>query len=355
MKINNSTTTLSRLHVSGGTLAWLGAVALLVVFLIAASCSEVETVGQQREISIEAVTDAVTKAPITGTTFPTTRPISLSAWLYTPNSSTYSERWFSGMNYAYSLTDTKWHATPTKYWPMQGGLRFAGLSKVEALGGTVAFPWTDQDATTQAEPVIRYEMPDNSTVQDDVLYCGLTAYSQDYTTAVPMVFKHAQGQVAFTAKSNIAYDATNNIGVEITGITLKSMNYSGTMTVNQAGAISWASLGTAKTLAVPGISSFKAGTSSDALGTGVMLPVQNFAGFKMTYVFHNGKDGNGTNLNKTFTYDWTPSSTTALVAGQILKFDIQFTLNEIIVSPTLTEWNTQTPVEVEIHAPSMGA
>ena len=347
MKTNNSTTTLPRLHVSGGTVAWLGAVALLVVLLIAASCSEVETVGQQREIGIEALTDVATKAPITGTTFPTTRPISLSAWLYNPNSSTYSERWFSGVNYAYSSTDTKWHATPPKYWPMQGGLRFAGLSKV-TLAGTVTFPWTDDNATNRAKAVIQYVMPDNSTIQDDVLYCGLTAYSQDYTTAVPMVFKHAQGQVAFTAKSNIAYDATNNIGIEITGITLKSMNYSGTMTVNQAGAISWASLGTAKTLAVPGISSFKAGATSAALGTGVMLPVQNFAGFTMTYVFHNGKDGDGTNLDKTFTYDWTPSSTTALVAGQILKFDIQFTLNEIIVSPTLTDWTTQSTTTIEL-------
>ena len=120
------------------------------------------------------------------------------------------------------------------------------------------------------------------------------------------------------------------------------------MTVNQAGTLAWASLGTAKTLAVPGISSFKAGTSSAALGTGVMLPVQNFAGFTMTYVFHNGKDGDGTDLNKTFTYEWTPSSTTALVAGQILKFDIQFTLNEIIVSPTLTDWTTQSTTTIEL-------
>ena len=271
MKTKDSEMAVPRLHLSGGTYAWLGAVALLVVLLIAASCSEVETVGQQKEIGIEALTDAVTKAPVTGTTFPTSRPISLAAWLYS-NSSTYSDRWFSGINYAYAASDTKWHATPPKYWPIQGGLRFAGLSKV-TLAGTVTFPWTDDNATNRAKAVVQYVMPDNSTIQDDVLYCGLTAYSQTYTEAVPMVFKHAQGQVAFTAKSNIAYNATDNIGIEVTGITLKSMNYSGTMTVNQAGTLAWASLGTAKTLAVPGISSFKAGTSSAALGTGVMLPV----------------------------------------------------------------------------------
>lgn len=325
-----------------------------VAFLSLSSCTEVETVGGRHDLAVAPVAGAVTKAPVTGSDFPEGREISLSAWEYA-SASAYEDVWFTGVTFARSA-DGNWHATPPKYWPLQGGLRFAAFSK-ENLGNTPTFPWRD-DAENRAKAVISYVMPDNSSIQDDVLYCPLTAYNSTYGQPVGMLFRHALGQVAFAASSNVAYDAAGNAGIEITGITLKSMSHSGTMTVAEDGTLAWSGLGAAQTLAVPGISTYKVGTTSAAVGAGVMLPVQDFAGFTITYVFHNGVDGNvadggtGAALNTEFTYDWTPASTTTLVAGQILKFDIAFTMNEIIVSPSLVDWDDTAPaVPVVIPEP----
>ena len=313
---------------------------ILVFSLSLGSCSQIEAVGTDDELMLSPLAGTTTKAPIDGTVFPEERKIQLAAWEYA-DPIVYRKRWFPAVTFSRSDADNLWHATPPKYWPVNGGLRFAGLS-ADGLSGTVTFPWSAEDAAAQAEPVIRYEMPDNSTIQDDVLYSGLSVYSQSSSGVTSLVFNHAQGQVAFSAAGNMSYDAATNYGIEITGIVLKEMKYSGTMTVSEAGDISWGGLGSEKTLAVPGIGSVHVLNSAEAVqvGSGVLLPVQDFSGFTMRYVQHNGKDSDGTDLNREFVHEWIPSEPVSLAAGQILKIDLYFTLNEIIVSPSVVEWDT---------------
>lgn len=341
-----------RFRLTGSMMAWIASVILLAGVLgIAVSCTDTEIVGQPSELSFTPVASVATKAPVNGTTFPTTRPILLAAWQF-DDANAYVGRWFSGVSFGHQSSDGKWHATPPKYYPLQGSLRFVGLSKV-GLEGTVTYPATYDNATNAAKAKILYVMPDNSTVQDDVLYSHVCNGSNS-NNPVAMEFYHAQAQVAFTAASTVVYseDATNgNYGITIKSITLGSMKYSGTLHVQEGGIGEsvpedyWSDLGSAKTLAVPDVAAAglnvtvaPTATPHQAVGTGVMMPAQEFPGFTMVYTLHNGKDGDGTQLSKDFTYSWTPSGTMNLVMGNRYVFDITFTLNEILVTPTLTDW-----------------
>lgn len=276
----------------------------------------------------------LTKSAITDGIFPTTRDMFVSAF-----HSSSSQVHFPQTRFSYS--SGAWVAD--KSWPLSGSLDFLAYSPGTASLSDIT--WGTPDVTSS----IQFKMGDNSSLQEDILV-GCAA-SQTTRGNVVMDFKHPQAYLTFTGKSSPAYNSTTNRGVTINSITLKSAKYSGTLlSTRNAGNLSffWSSLGTAKTLAVPGLSEINLGTSASVLGKGILLPEQSEVGFNINYTLHNGKDAAGNAVNTTMNYDYSPSSPCTWESGKKYTYGIDITLNGVGVTPSVATWTDGGNKEVKL-------
>ena len=90
-------------------------------------------------------------------------------------------------------------------------------------------------------------------------------------------------------------------------------------------------------------------------GYGVMIPEQaqrsdtdSPLGFTIEYTLHNGFDNANQPVNNELTYYYKFSSTSEWLEGRKYIYKITFTLNEIIVSPSVSDWNPQSAIGVGI-------
>lgn len=275
-----------------------------------------------------------TKSAITSGVFPTTRDMYVAA--YHQGS---SQNHFTSTRFSYS--SGAWVAD--KSWPLSGKLDFLAYSPGALTVSSIV--WGSSDVTSS----VQFAMPDNSSTQEDILI-GCAA-SKSSTDEVVIDFKHPQAYITFTGKASESYNATTNRGITINSITLKSAKYSGTVLANRSGSslsFFWSSLGAAKTLAVPGLSSTNLTTSAATLGSGILLPEQTEVGFVISYTLHNGKDSSGNAINTTMSYDYTPSSTTTWEAGKKYTYGINITLQGITITPSVALWTTGANKEVTL-------
>ena len=277
-----------------------------------------------------------TKAPVEGSTFPEGRSFVVSSYYYATDGGT-SGNYFSGLTF--SKNGSTWSAD--KYWPLGGALDFLAFSSPD-LG--VSASYNGATVSTQVALIV----PDNSTVQEDILY-GYTAQTP-MTNSVAINFLHAQALICFKAKSSIAYNATTNTGITVTGITLNSASYSGTCTIGH-GSCSWEALGPGKNLEVPGLNSTNLGTSySDVLGTGILVPVQSCTSATITYTLHNGKQANGSDQNMTGLVKTVTLTADGSMwqAGNRYTYQIDITQHGVSISPVVSPWIEATTATVNI-------
>lgn len=292
--------------------------------------------GSQEKIRITTGFDIsrLTKSAITNGVFPTSRDMFVSAY-----NTTASTVYFPQTKFSYS--SGAWVAD--KSWPLSGTLDFLAYSPgASSLSGIA---WGTPNVTSS----IQFTMPDNSSLQEDILVgC---AVSQSAKSNVVIDFKHPQAYLTFTGKTSPEYNATTNRGVTLNSITLKSAKYSGTvLSTRNAGDLSffWSSLGSAKALAVPGLSSTNLGTTASVLGNGILLPEQSEVGFNINYTLHNGKDASGNAVNTTLNYDYSPSSPCTWEAGKKYTYGIDITLNGVGVTPSVAAWTDGGNKEVKL-------
>jgi len=302
------------------------------------SCSKQETPSIEDHsrdlIRITTGIDAsmTTKSAITSGTFPTSRSMYVAAY-----HSSSSQNHFTSTLFSYSSGG--W--TADKSWPLSGNLDFLAYSP--GASSVTDVTWGSPDVTAS----VQMSMPDNSSTQEDILF-GCAA-SQAPGTDVAIDFKHPQAYLVFTAKASENYSSTTNRGVTINSITLKSAKYSGTILAKRTGgdlAFFWSSLGAAKTLAVPGLSSTNLTTSSATLGSGILLPEQTEVGFVINYTLHNGKDSAGNLINTTMSYDYTPSSPCSWEAGKKYTYGLDITMSGITITPSVALWSTGANKEI---------
>lgn len=273
-----------------------------------------------------------TKAAITNGVFPTTRDMYVSA--YHDES---AQNHFGNTRFSYS--SGAWMAD--KSWPLSGKLDFLAYSQGAAAVTDVT--WGTPDATAS----VQMGMADNSSVQEDILF-GCAA-ARTASTDVVIDFKHPQAFLVFTGKSSESYNSTTNRGITINSITLKSAKYSGTVLARREESdlsFFWSSLGSAKTLAVPGLSSTNLSPTAATLGNGILLPEQTEVGFIINYTMHNGKDASGGLVNTSMTYDYTPSSPCSWEAGKKYTYSIDISLKGISITPSVALWGTGANKEI---------
>ncbi|MBQ0086755.1 MAG: fimbrillin family protein [Bacteroidales bacterium] len=313
------------------TLIFLG-----MMLLTSCSKEEVKT-GQECPAQLIRITTGVdigltTKAAITTGVFPTTRDMIVSSW-----HAASSQNHFKSTRFTYSTG--AWMAD--KSWPLSGNLDFLAIS--QGSSSITDVTWGTPDATAS----VQFAMPDNSSVQEDILI-GCAA-SIAANTDVVIDFKHPQALLVFTAKSSDAYNSTTNRGITINSITLKSAKYSGTVLAQRSsGSLEffWSSLGSSKTVAVPGLTTTNLTKTVTTLGDGILLPEQTEVGFVISYTLHNGTDTAGNLVNTAMSYDYTPSSPCSWEAGKKYTYGIDITMKGINITPSVALWDTGANKEI---------
>ncbi len=298
--------------------------------------------SEAREITFSPITQNMTRGTTDGTAFDATYTINVAAYDITNSRNFFTET-------AFGKDGTYWKASPAKYWPLSPtAISFLGYT--EFTGTTATFTNTQTLVLT---------MDDNSTAQKDLMYaCGYGAVTVNGTNGltfpsqVDMEFKHAQAWIAFTVNA----DATASGNITLKSITLDGAKYAGTYTVTHDNWISttkadhsvsgaWSGIGTGSDKPVPGWTEATVSTTADgtAVGNGLLVvpddtpSTNDFTSFTITYEL----DGNE------YTYTYTPASLD-LEQGKKYTYNITFKLHEILINPSVTNWDTSSSTAVSV-------
>lgn len=358
-------------------------IAALAVFGLA-SCSQESFVenesAPQHEIALTGVSHK-TRSAINGTDFPTGYDMLVSA--YYNADGTYKDadaaaNFFTGIQFTKDETTSVWKdKSSTKYWPLTGKLDFlciasAGLHTAD--NGIVPTCVWGENSNCAKKVIVT--VPDNSTKFDDILYGSANA--QKYaSTGTPITFNHAQAALVFTAKSSVAYNETDNVGITIEKITVNGAKYSGTLTVsnpaagNSTGTLSatwdvssatakstvearvWESENLGTNASESAYEMVNLSTTATTVGADhpfgdayVLLPAQTMTSFTIHYTLHNGFAADGTtkvdNAGLDYKYDCNPNSgTETWDAGKKYVYAIDITMREVNIKPEVTDWDKQ--------------
>ena len=345
--------------------------AATMALTLLSACNPLER-DELRDIRFATSPHAITKSPIDGTALPADYNLIVSAYRNLGDHAGASD---AAGNYFTNVTFTKQSSlwTESRYWPLDGSLDFlayatAGL-KNPNVGIVPTAVWGDAGGNVAKQVVL--SVPDNSALFDDILFGASNA--QTYlASGTPLTLCHAETVVCFAAKSNVAYDETNNKGVTINSITLDGAYYSGSLTIVNPSAAggsgnlsaSWSSLGSRKAhiparvyggapcaANEPALADLHLGTSAATFTQKhfgeayVILPAQEAQSFTINYTIHNGKEGN-TPVNSSMQY--TYPCTGNWVQGTKNLYTIEITLNEVIITPTVSDWEPGTATTVQI-------
>jgi hypothetical protein len=292
---------------------------------------------------------------VDGTAFPTTLDMKVAAYQVEATGGS-AGVYFDATTFKYqyvagsaSGSGTYWGGNPAKYWPLTPVyINFLASANANADNST-GVTWGSNKADQ-----VTIVMSDNLSAQRDLMYArGDGAVTQSgnaltFPDKVDMEFKHAQAWIDFKVKAN----STVETAITINSITLTGAKYNGTYTVThtaynaktgQSVAGAWSALGSAQNIAVPGWSATALTTSLVTVGNGLMIvPDDNaetadFTSFTIAYSM-GGKD---------YTYTYTPTSKNVDQKKHYI-YEINFTLHEIYINPTIEDWADQTATSVGI-------
>lgn len=338
---------------------------VLGVAALAACTKTSVSYEQPGEIALAPVTRAnMTKAAITGTTFPTTNDMGVYAFYNAGKLKDTPKDLFLAGSAAY-LEDVKfvnragsgnWGGETSYYWPKTGSLVFAAYSPSVAK---LAYD-EHKDEFSATSYVQSADL--SSTV--DLLWSPMTAKSHDKTTAaVPMVFYHTMSWVTIQA---VAANSDSDSQFKIKSVELNDIVNKGSF--KTAGAtITWtrSTLETDKqTLTVFSDNKYKVvelpttekpvqALENNAKGT-VVIP-QTLNDVTLTVVFSQLMPTGAWSADQTLTFKLNECKTgDPAVAlnewenGKHYIYTLNFNIkgatgeNEILIKPTLTDWENVT-------------
>ncbi len=332
------------------------AAAAMVLF---AGCQKTEVVYDNdgpQEIALFAVNKVATKAPVEGTDF-TGNDMRVSAYLYESDNELESEdHYFS--NILFTKGTNTW--TGGQYWPLSKvSMNFMAvtLGGKEGLNTTdnVSFNEDNDAFTVTLDPPSTNTEPAETWNQPDLMYAtgnGSNLGNGSNASAIDMVFNHALAWVNFAFKANTANITINSVSL--------NAHYNGTFTVTATNfdngntfnvTPSWANKAdefeklvpnedyTAEQTAWTGVNN---ATEYNAFGGGLLVVPSNPTGdnpyFVINYTVTQSTAAGGTE-NRTYQYKH-PLTNTVWEAGKKYTYNINISLNEIEVDPSVTEWDT---------------
>ena len=364
--------------------------AAVAATLFAVSCNKQSSVttdvpGLQTEIGFRPVGGMAAKSAINGTAFPQGYDMMVSAYRNVGSfaGEDSSQDYFEGIQFGYNDVATAWKSEKgAKYYPLDGTLDFLAVASAGYNNGETGIAPTAVwgESSNVAKKVV-LTIPANYTKFDDLMYASANAQGIS-ASGTPIEFHHAMTSVVFVAKCNVAYDEGTNAGITIDGITIDGAKHSGTLTVSNPSAgqgsgelsAAWSSLGEQQTHVAARVwnaSNLGTNTSEAALanlnlattaatlgakpfGEGyVILPPQAAVPFTVTYTIHNGFASDGsTKLNKQVQYQYTPEGEWQM--GKKNVYSLDFNLTEILINPTIVDWDAVEAELVPIPDPANG-
>ena len=326
-----------------------------------ASCSSDETTAenssvsqanQPKEIALSTFAQKATRAAWNGTTFPGSGDgygIKLASY-----DATKGNIYFNDGDFTYSTgtgAGIIYHdATTPRYWPFADTwLHFLGVTYMTTAENNVI---TTSFSTYGTAGTAAVTLADNSTKQNDLMYAIGYGHVEQTGNAlvipdnVPMTYHHALASMSFRVKASVASAIT------VTGIKVNGAYESGVYNITHTGYNSqsstesvsgtWdvsAQLADVRTVPESNIGALNTTFSTEK---GLMVvPVSagnSFSGITIDYTM------SGVN----YSYTYTPASL-VLEQGKKYLYDITFTLHEILVNPSVQDWDATTPTtNVEI-------
>lgn len=344
---------------------------------------------QTREITVKAFATPSTRATynnaVPSTDFPDNYTMQVVAYDI-PASGTAGEYFggTTGVEFAKGYTGgasgsgANWGGTTAQYWPLYAStLNFFAVTNSNITDSStprtsIAFASSESagDVTETATITLAENAPVSTSVaaygQHDLMYgkgvgvVSNTGNTWTFATSdvVTMQFKHALAWVNFTVNA----DAATTGKITVNSITLNGASYHGTYTIahekfNQTTGqafstgvwtgYTYESPATAPNVVVPNFatpltvntwSESAENRAANTIGSGLLVvPNGNFTSFTVNYTF------NGNN----FDYTFTPASV-SLAQNTKYYYDITFKLHEILVNPTVANWDNGGNTSVDI-------
>lgn len=311
------------------------------VMLGAVSCAKTEIIQDEApvEMSFKAMTNLPSKADpeLSGASLGTDNDYVIYAAASADGSPKYFDpaaTSYGGQLFAYFVDGAKWFPASgypyTKlhiYWPF-GGVKVDFLAYALTPDAKTALSPTFHSETHAREFTVTDW--DTFSNQYDVLYAVANGCVPGTDGNVALAFKHAQALLAFTAKKS----ATTTVDLTINKITVKDLEYAGTLKVDNYRAnleAGWtiSAHGDKDLSAAEGISDFPYTLNSTAtqITTNLLIPEQSAKQIVINYSMGG----------KTFDYELNIPRT-RWEMGKKYTFNLEFSAAEITFEPTVNVW-----------------
>ena len=320
----------------------------LLAIAAMSSCVKTSEVTSEIEIKLDPITKLQTKAnylgAVDGTTYPTAENFDVYAyWKNVPAGDTFTDGvlYLKDKNIADSgaeftnRTGTKyWGGVEMYFWPKVGSLRFAAYSPSHL---NVAHTLTDDVFT-----ISNYEQPSETAKTWDFLIAPTSpSYSMmTETDEVAIDFKHALSWITHKVKAKDSYAAQ---AFEIKKVTILGVNTKADFEASMTDGIQyeeWKNQRDTTSIVVYEGSQMVTEdlTDIETKAGGTIIIPQPTTKVKIDFVQH-GINGTTTltDLSITRNLDLQPQGT-PWVPGKHYNYKIIFSVDEILIKPTVTDW-----------------
>lgn len=329
--------------------------ALAIASMAACTKSNVQY-EQPGEISLQPVTQKATKAAVDGNEYPTTESFNVWAWWGDENANTLLNEFDKDIteyitNGKFINKDnTSWSGETPYYWPTKGSLVFAGYSPASATG-TFSYNWENKSFIAAD-----YIQSNNIADAKDLMWFDVTdnSHNNNGTAGVPVTFKHALSWLTFNFV--LAANITTHQWT-ITDVKLKDVNTKGDFTATKSDVVTNAGTWTLSTsdsdvkdMTVYGTKSHIVSTTSTKLentDNGVVVIPQECVKLNIIYKL---KASTGHEISQDVTLDLAPGITDGKwLPGQHYIYTITFGANEILIAPTVADWDDVTVENIQVQ------
>ena len=310
---------------------------LAVGAMVACTKSEVKYDDNASEISFAPVATTATKAAIDGNAYPTAIPFNVFSYYavnvepgqVTNSWDSFTTLYLNNKKFAHNpAVNLFTGAEHSYYWPKTGSLVFAGYSPCVDMIESTSQSYTFADKLS----IVGYVQSENTAVTDDLMWFDETDYSFR-ENVVPVTFKHACSWLSFYVHSN-----TPDANFRIKKLVLNNVQVKGDFytKVNPT----WDLRYEEKKNVVVMDADVEVPSDATQLqidDNGVIVLPQPCVSATITYTMDNGA---GVVIEQTQTFDLSAGiNGTNWLYSKHYIYTIQFSAAEIMISPSVTDWD----------------
>lgn len=349
--------------------------AVLALGAVAACTKSAVQYEQPGEISLQPVAQKATKAAVDGTTYP--EELNFKVWSWWGNSeagtaasAAFSTPYINAGEFCYNEDKSSWGGVTPYYWPTKGSLVFAGYSPASADGNF------NYSLETKTFTVGEYIQSNDIKNTKDLMWFDVTnkSYNQNVSEnqGIPVTFNHALSWLTF--KFNLKESTTAEMWT-ITDVTLKGIEDKATFTAVKGATPKWSTAEkSAEGMDVVNVYNAGEGTGYTVayVNGGTVLPETDVVAgtnARNNAVLLIPQSCAKADASIVITYDMKTYVGDGVLTGQTVElplegdqiddnkwepgkhyiYTITFGANEILIAPTVTEWDTVNVAPINVQ------